>query len=81
MSKVLTTPGDVIDTLGGTQATAVLFGLPMQAVSNWRKSKTLPSSRYLVMSMELLKRGYSAPPSLWGLIEPRTETERPRARA
>ncbi len=78
MSHILHTTDDVIDLFGGTKKTADLLDLKMTVVSNWRASGTFPAARYLVMSHELAKRGYAAPPSLWGLQEP---GEKRRARA
>lgn len=69
-ARALKTAGEVIDALGGTQATANLTGRKAQHVTNWRASGRLPASTFLVLSKELEERGKSAPPSVWGIAEP-----------
>lgn len=62
------TVDDVIDALGGTQATAQLFRVTEAAVSNWR-ARGLPPRRFLTFKHVLASRGIAAPPSLWRMFE------------
>jgi hypothetical protein len=67
--KKLTTATEVIDLLGGTNATAKILKRSPQAVSNWRATNRLPPRYFLVLLRELQSRGASAPPSLWDILE------------
>lgn len=64
MARTLTTPDEVIDTLGGTGAVARLLGVDDRVVSNWR-GRGLPPETYLVLTQALRSRRRSAPPGLW----------------
>jgi hypothetical protein len=66
----LSTASDVIDECGGTGATADLTQRPIQSVSNWRAANKLPAATFIVITAELKRRGKTAPPSLWGMVEP-----------
>lgn len=69
--KELTSVDDIIDTLGGTFAVARIaaLGITPQGVSNWRKRGRLPAEKYLVMTAELRRRGYTAPAAIFGIPE------------
>lgn len=71
MSKNLGTSSEVIDALGGTSATARLTGRKPQHVTNWRASGRLPADTFLIVKKELKAIGHDAPPSLWGIKEPK----------
>lgn len=65
----LTSTVDVIDALGGIQATAELTGSSYKATANWKSFATFPANTYLVMTQALAGKGLSAPASLWGMRE------------
>ena len=74
----LTSASAVIDALGGTKATAEMLmwhapekGTKDQHVSNWRSTRRLPAWTFLILTQELGAIESSAPPSLWGIKEPR----------
>lgn len=66
-SQSIITTSDAINALGGTKAVSQLTGASQQAVSNWRRQPTLPSTKVLIMRAELERRGFEAPLSLWGI--------------
>lgn len=66
MSRHLTTTAEVIDVLGGTNATSELTGRGANAVSNWRVSGEFPPSTYLLIGDKLRDLGMSADVGLWG---------------
>ena len=70
--RILRQAGTVIDALGGTFAVARLTDKSPQEISNARTRNRLPPSTVLVMREELAARGYFAPASLWGALEPRS---------
>ncbi len=71
MDQALTSASEVIDALGGTTATSRLTGRKgLTPVSNWRVTGRLPADTFLVLKAELQARGYTAPPALWGIVEP-----------
>lgn len=55
--------------LGGIPATAILTGADYKAAFNWKSAGKFPSRFFLVMSQELERRGFTAPASLWGMVE------------
>lgn len=59
---------EAIKALGGTKAVADLLGRKPQAVSNWRNTG-FPANTYLVLKDALEKINWTAPPSLWGMAE------------
>lgn len=67
IKTTVSTVDDVIDALGGTHATAQLFGVTEAAVSNWRV-RGLPPRRFLKFTHVLASRGITAPPSLWRMF-------------
>lgn len=64
---MLVTTGEVIAELGGIGAVARLMGRQYDAVWVWRKSNKFPANTFVAMRDELVKRGFDAPPSLWGM--------------
>jgi hypothetical protein len=71
MSKMeLTTTEDVMHALGGTRAVAELTGRKYTAAAHWFKFSCFPANTFLLISAALEERGYSAPPSLWGIPVP-----------
>ncbi len=70
MSKALSSTSEVIDALGGTTATRLITGRSGSTASNWRARKRFPPDTFLVLKAELQARGYTAPPALWGIVEP-----------
>jgi hypothetical protein len=71
MPNELVTASQVIDALGGTTKVAKLCDRSPQSVTNWRAANRLPADTFLVISEELVRIGQTAPPSLWGIKEPR----------
>lgn len=67
----LVTTNAVIDALGGTAAAARLTGRGQSAASNWRQASRFPPNTYLAMNSALAAKGFSAPGSLWGMVEAR----------
>ena len=64
-SRALSSTVEVMQALGGIGAVAELTGSGYSAAENWSRSETFPARFFLVMWLELLARGFSAPPSLW----------------
>lgn len=65
----LTTTNDVIRALGGVSAVAELTERTYDAAWNWTRFETFPADTYLVMKAALEAQGYTAPPSLWRMVE------------
>jgi len=65
----LTTTTEVMDALGGNAAVAEITNSTPKAAWNWRGFETFPANTYLAMTQALAERGFSAPPSLWGMRE------------
>ncbi len=69
--RELRTVADVIKALGGASETSRIASRTRprtpQAVSNWRRYKTLPPTTYLLLTEALEERGFSASPKLWGM--------------
>jgi DNA-binding transcriptional regulator YdaS (Cro superfamily) len=70
MLDEITSVAEVVDVLGGPHAASRLLGTSPQVISNWKRRRSLPPDRYLVMLAALNARGLTAPPSLWGIAEP-----------
>lgn len=66
----LTTTREVMEALGGTSAVAKMTGRTYAAAFNWLDFKTFPTNTYLVLTEALREKGYTAPASLWGMVEP-----------
>lgn len=59
----------VIEALGGTAAVTKMTRQANSAVPNWRaKRGRFPSKYYASMKGSLARRGYYAPPELWGQV-------------
>lgn len=68
----LTSAREVIDILGGLKAVSELTGVTTITVSAWQtRLETMPAKTFVVLTSALEKRGHTAPPSLWGMIEHR----------
>lgn len=63
------TPTEVIDALGGTRAVSELLGVGLSVVSNWKKTETLPSKTYLILSQELAEKNIDVDPRLFGMLD------------
>ncbi len=70
----LTTIPEVFEALGGIPAVCDIVGAEgkraWQRVDNWRLRGRFASDTYVVLTDALRERGFSAPPSLWGMLEP-----------
>jgi hypothetical protein len=70
----LETIPEVFEALGGIPAVCDIIGATgkraWQRVDNYRLRGRLASDTYVVLTKALEERGYSAPPSLWGMIDP-----------
>lgn len=69
MSTELTTAREVFKALDGYPGMAELVGANYKQAFNWISTGQFPSRFFVVMSRALEKRGYTAPSSLWGMIE------------
>ncbi len=69
MPKEITTVPQVIKALGGPTATGRIVGKSPQSANNWRLANKFPAKTFPAMTSALAERGYSAPPSLWRIIE------------
>ena len=68
-SRKLETTGEVLEALGGFYAVAALTKQrEWKNVEGWRRLKTFPARYYVVMTWALKRKGFSAPPSLWGQV-------------
>lgn len=66
----LSTTAEVMDVLGGTTAVAALTGRKYDAAWNWKTFKHFPPDTYLVMAGALMAKGYTAPTTLWRMVQP-----------
>ena len=69
MERPLATALDVIDAFGGVPALAAFAGVDYRAAFNWKATGKFPSRFYVLMSDELERRGLSASPALWSMVE------------
>ncbi|MDI2110448.1 MULTISPECIES: hypothetical protein [Bradyrhizobium] len=69
--KKLSTAAAVVDAIGGTFKAAEIAECKPPAISNAIARGRLPSPTFLVFDAELTKRGFKAPPELWGIRSPR----------
>ena len=67
-SQTLSSTSEVTDRLGGPKRVSDLTGASYKRCWDWTKDQTFPSHYYLVMTHELRKLGFRAPPSLWGMV-------------
>jgi DNA-binding transcriptional regulator YdaS (Cro superfamily) len=49
MLDEITSVAEVVDVLGGPHAASRLLGTSPQVISNWKRRRSLPPDRYLVM--------------------------------
>lgn len=70
MGQSLETVAAIVEELGGPTATGKIVGRSAQSAWNWRAANKLPADTFLVLQAELRERGKTAPPSLWGIVEP-----------
>ena len=68
MVEQVNTPSEIIDALGGNSKLAPLVGLKPNAIGNWRV-KGIPARYYLRLSELLSKRGLTAPPKVFGMLD------------
>ncbi len=68
--RTLNTAAKVMEVLGGNRGVQQLTGRTANAVCNWRAFKRFPSNTYVAMTSALKASGYTAPPSLWRMVEP-----------
>ncbi len=64
-----------MDALGGNTPVAEMTGRTAKAVSNWRKFSAFPSNTFVILKSALALRGYTAPDSLWNMVEANAEEE------
>lgn len=67
--QVLKRAVDVVDALGGPSATARLVGTTPSNVWAWKKLEKIPSKYHPRVLRLLRERNYTAPLSLFGLVE------------
>jgi hypothetical protein len=67
---VLRTKPEVIEALGGYEATSKLTGATYNNVLQWPAADKFPARYCIVMLGELERRGYTASPKLWGQVLP-----------
>lgn len=59
----------IFEVLGGLQTVAVLTGSKYKAVANWKAANAFPAKTFLVITTALRDRGFSAPATLWNMVE------------
>lgn len=66
----------VLEELGGLTKAGELVGATAQTVNHYRIAKRFPPKTFLVFTEALRAKGFTAPASLWGMVEPaQSETE------
>ena len=65
----LSTAKEVIAALNGSTAVGRLVGRSPQSASNWGAANRFPAKTFPVLTEALAERGYTAPPSLWQIVE------------
>jgi hypothetical protein len=66
--KTLTKASDIVKVLGGPDQLAKLTFSNKDAVWQWQNNfKAFPSNTFVIMTDELKKLDYDAPPRLWGM--------------
>jgi hypothetical protein len=63
--KRIHTTAEVIEILGGIGGVCGLTGAAYKRVWDWKADGRFPANYFLVMWVELIHRGYFAPPALW----------------
>jgi len=65
---VLRTVAEVVDALGGPTKAGLIAGKSVSSMSNAANVHgRLKADCYLLMTKELERRGFAAPPELWGI--------------
>lgn len=66
----------IVETLGGIKSVAGLTDREYSAAANWPAFGKFPANTYVAMIGALKERGYTAPASLWGMVEkPRSDSD------
>ena len=72
--RSLETVSEVIDALGGPKRTGQIVGRSPQSACNWKnRAKRFPADTFPALNEALAERGYTAPSSLWRIIERATQ--------
>jgi hypothetical protein len=70
-TKILTSPSEVIEVLGGVAEAGRVVGMSAQTVNNWRgggeRKPRIPAEYHLLIEKELKHMGYRAAPEVFGL--------------
>lgn len=66
----LSAASEIFDKLGGVRAVAELTGRTYDAAWNWKRFNRFPPNTYSIMTAALNANGYTAPGSLWRMVEP-----------
>lgn len=69
MERELTSAAEVMDALGGIDATARIAGARYKAAANWKSFNRFPSRTFVTLTRALRERGLCAPASLWGMAQ------------
>ncbi len=69
MFTELSTASEIIKALGGPTAAGRIVGRSPQSANNWRIANRFPSNTFPILTRALAERGYTAPSSLWRIIE------------
>ena len=67
--RVLKTTPKIFEELGGISAVAELTDSAYTAAHNWKAWNKFPPRTYVLILAALKRRGATAPPSLWGMME------------
>jgi hypothetical protein len=60
----------VLKELGGLTKAGELVGATAQTINHYKLTKRFPPKTYLVFTEALRAKGFTAPASLWGMVEP-----------
>lgn len=63
---MLSTIDELIDALGGPSKVALIGGVGLTAVSNWRSRGKIPAEKFMLFSAALSAMGKTAAPALFG---------------
>jgi len=67
-SRFLKSKAEVMQALGGVPGLCELTGESYKATENWKRSKTLPSRYYVLMTWALRRKRLRADPAIWGQV-------------
>lgn len=74
--RALSTTTEIIAALGGAPKLAQTLGIAVKTVYHWnRAGETIPAKYRDVMAAMLFEVRCTAPASLWGMVEPKTDVE------